>query len=73
MNKTKKSYFGVDGKPMAAHCKIRIDTSEFGNTLNTAVFDAIETIKPDIVIHTAAYTNVDSAEIESDSETNIEN
>ena len=44
-NKIKESYFGVDGKPMAAHSKIRIDVNEFGNTLNTAVFDAIESGK----------------------------
>ena len=37
-----------------------IDTLDITN--ESAVFDAIETIKPDIVIHTAAYTNVDKAE-----------
>ena len=44
-NMIKESYFGVDGKPMAAHSKIRIDVNEFWNTLNTAVFDAIESGK----------------------------
>ena len=44
-NKIKESYFGVDGKPMAAHYKVRINTNVFGNKLNTAVFDAIESGK----------------------------
>ena len=41
-NRIRESYFGVDGKPTAAHYKIRIDVNVFGGGLSTAVFNAIE-------------------------------
>ena len=44
-NKTKETYFGVDCKPVGVNYKVRINTNVFGNKLNTAVFDAIESGK----------------------------
>ena len=41
-----------------------IDIDDADITDREKIFPVIEKHKPDIVIHTAAYTNVDSAEVE---------
>ncbi|GAA4841736.1 dTDP-4-dehydrorhamnose reductase [Paenibacillus vulneris] len=47
------------------HQVVAMTRAELDVTNETAVFQAIRNIKPDAVIHAAAYTNVDKAEQES--------